>query len=67
MIPVWAFVVACVVFLGILGNEYRTIKNLQDDLTITQFYLDRYVSAYGSVISVDLLASEGLDDRESKR
>lgn len=54
MIPIWVFVISCIVFIGILANEYRKNKELKNNLETVEYYLDLYVNKYGPTIPVTL-------------
>ncbi len=49
MISIWVFVLACVVFLGILGWERYSYLKLRECYKCVTHYLDMYIAKNGQV------------------
>jgi hypothetical protein len=66
MISIWAFLVACVVFGGILIWERWDYSKLQENCMILEHFLDMYISKHGPLPGIGVESEEEIDANNTK-
>jgi len=66
MIELWIFIVAMVVFMGILFWERWDYKKLYSYVETLEYFLDMYISQYGTLPGITEVTGEDVDANSKK-
>lgn len=66
MIELWIFIVAMVVFMGILFWERWDYRKLSGYVETLEYFLDMYISQYGTLPGITEITQEDADANSKK-
>lgn len=66
MISLWVFIVAVVVFMGILFWERWDYRKLYSYVETLEHFLDMYISQYGTLPGITEMPDEDIDANNKK-
>lgn len=66
MISIWVFIVAILVFMGILFWERWDYKKLYSYVEALEHFLDMYISQYGTLPGITEMTNEDIDANNTK-
>jgi hypothetical protein len=61
MISIWVFIVAIIIFMGILFWERLDYKKLYGYVETLEHFLDMYISQYGTLPGITKMSDEDID------
>jgi hypothetical protein len=66
MISIWVFIVAMLVFMGILFWERWDYRKLYGYVETLEHFLDMYISQYGTLPGITEIPDEDINDNNTK-